>query len=141
MKEEATTKPVKKERKEEGAPLAQKVRQLEERQREYLRKIEEFEAKEEKFVKGEQKLLKIQKDLKAAAQRSKEGQSAIDRLKEKQAQIKQMLEGSTIPFNRRREVILCNKIGDLKRQNRELTLRIKNYKGSDLVEMATHQNR
>jgi hypothetical protein len=40
-------------------------------------------VKEEKFVKGEQKLLKIQKDLKAAAQKSKESESAMERLKEK----------------------------------------------------------
>ena len=57
----------------------------------------------------------------------------MERLKEKEIQIKQMLQGSAIPFNRKREVILCNKVGELKRQNRELTLRLKNYKGSDLV--------
>jgi hypothetical protein len=39
-------------------------------------------------VKGEQKLAKMQKDLKLAAQRSKESESTMERLKEKEIQIK-----------------------------------------------------
>ena len=52
-----------------------------------------------------------------------------------------MLEGNAIPFNRKREVILNNKIRQLKRLNKELILRIKNYKGSDLVDISVQRNR
>ena len=46
-----------------------------------------------------------------------------------------------IPFSRKREVILGNKIRELKRVNRELVLRLKNYKGTDLVELSLQHNR
>jgi multidrug efflux pump subunit AcrB len=36
---------------------------------------------------------------------------------------------------------LSNKIKELKRTNRQLVLRLKNYKGTDLVEMAVQQSR
>ena len=46
-----------------------------------------------------------------------------------------------MPFNRKREVLLGNQIRELKRMNRELVLRLKNYKGSDLADIATQLNR
>lgn len=44
-----------------------------------------------------------------------------------------MLGKEEIPYNKKREVLLTNQINNLKKINRELTTRIKNYKGTDLV--------
>lgn len=55
--------------------------------------------------------------------------------------MKKLLTKEYIPYSKRREVMMYNQIATLKRINRELVTRIKNYKGTDLVEVSISQNK
>ena len=46
-----------------------------------------------------------------------------------------------VPYNKKRELLMMNQINHLKKTNRELVARIKNYKGTDLVELSIQKNR
>ena len=53
-------------------------------------------------MKNEQRLAKLQKDYKSALQKSKEADGVLEKLKDKDSQIKELVEGKAIPFSRKR---------------------------------------
>ena len=55
--------------------------------------------------------------------------------------MKMLMKKDDVPYNKKRELILMNKINQLKKINRELVARIKNYKGTDLVELSIQKNK
>ena len=46
-----------------------------------------------------------------------------------------------IAYSKKREMLMMNQINQLKKVNRELVSRIKNYKGTDLVEISINKNK
>lgn len=52
-----------------------------------------------------------------------------------------LLQADDIPYDRKRECILQSQIRNLRDYNRELVLRLKAYKGSELAEMAVQFNK
>jgi hypothetical protein len=52
-----------------------------------------------------------------------------------------LLQRDDIPYDRKRECILQSQLRNMKEYNRELTLRLKAYKGSELSEMAVQFNK
>lgn len=46
-----------------------------------------------------------------------------------------------IPYSKKRQLLLMNQMNQLKKVNRELVSRIKNYKGTDLVQISLNKNK
>ena len=55
--------------------------------------------------------------------------------------MKVLLKKEDVAYSKKREVIMMNQMNQLKKINRELVGRIKNYKGTDLVELSIQKNK
>ena len=65
----------------------------------------------------------------------------MERIKDKEEEMKILMRKDDIPYSKKRELLMTNKINHLKKINRELVARIKNYKGTDLVELSIQKNK
>lgn len=64
-----------------------------------------------------------------------------DAVKDNEVEFAKMMANQDIPYDRKRECILQSQLRGLRQYNRELTLRLKAYKGSELAELAVQQTK